>query len=129
MTRLPIAALLALLAACSSSPPGGGTCSWPADLNPTDAGPGRCTAKRYRLQCESSSGVGQLCLSNDPNHCEADFAPPGATCHDQCGPNEYGVVCGRVGPSGVSSDPPSPNCHTPGFTPAGTAFYCCPCGP
>ena len=54
---------------------------------------------------------------------------PGATCHDECGPNEYGVACGRVGPSGVSSDPPSPNCRTPGFTPGGTAFYCCPCGP
>ncbi|HXU80007.1 MAG TPA: hypothetical protein VN914_01330 [Polyangia bacterium] len=130
MTR-PLLLLALFVVACSSSPPGPvSACSWPADLDPSDASAGRCTAKRHRFDCEGTGGVHELCLSNLPDRCEGSNPIPDTTftCHDQCGPQEYGVVCGRVGPSNVSSEPPSPSCRAPGSTPAGVAFYCCPCG-
>jgi hypothetical protein len=131
MTRLPLLLLAVLLGACSSSAPDlAPACSWPAGLDPTDSGAGRCTAKRHRLECEGSDGVTATCLSDLPDRCEGMSSNPNTsvTCHDQCGPQEYGVVCGRVGPSDVSSAPPAPNCRESLITPAGVAFYCCPCG-
>jgi hypothetical protein len=107
-------------------------CHWPATLTPTDAGRSRCTAKRHRLSCEGrDGGVFVDCISDRADQCDTYAALPGEalTCHDECAPDEYGVVCGGVGPGGPSSEPPAPSCRSAAQTPGGIAFYCCPCGP
>jgi hypothetical protein len=105
-------------------------CHWPAALDPTDAGDGRCVAKRYRLACESNpSGVLAGCISNDVAQCPGNGTVVGTTftCHHVCAPDEYGVVCGQIGP-GVVPDPPA-GCHDLVPTPGGFVFSCCPCAP
>jgi hypothetical protein len=106
------------------------SCRWPASLDATDGGAGRCVAKRHRLSCQGGdAGVFQECISDSADRCEGPSAVLGVTftCRDECQPDEYGVVCGGVGPSGPSSEPPSATCRSGASTPAGTAFYCCPC--
>ncbi|MEA2697754.1 MAG: hypothetical protein QOI66_2025 [Myxococcales bacterium] len=102
-------------------------CNWPAELDGHDAGAGACVAARTLLSCAGANGVSEECISDDPNQCAGENAMPGVsfTCHDLCGPDEYGAVCGSVGP-GPISDPPA-GCHNAQPTPAGTIFYCCPC--
>jgi len=108
------------------------SCHWPASLDATDAGAGRCVAKRHRLSCNGGdAGVFESCISDSADHCEGPSVVPGVTftCRDDCQPSEYGVVCGGIGPGGPSSEPPSADCRSAAYTPGGTAFYCCPCVP
>ncbi|MDB4980995.1 MAG: hypothetical protein JWM82_1747 [Myxococcales bacterium] len=102
-------------------------CHWPAGLDAADAGGGACRPSRFFLSCAAPNGVVEDCLSDDPTRCAGD-AMPGVTftCHSVCAPNEYGAVCGSVGP-GPIGEPPA-GCHGGLATPGGTIFYCCPCG-
>ena len=102
-------------------------CAWPASVNGHDAGAGACRAARTFLSCTAPNGVGEECTSDDPTQCSGGNGMPGVTftCHDLCGPEEYGAACGSIGP-GPISDPPA-GCHGAEATPAGVVFYCCPC--
>jgi hypothetical protein len=114
----------------SEAPPT--SCHWPASLDPTDAGAGRCRAKRHRLSCSGGdAGVFEECISDRADQCEDSGIVPGVTftCRDQCQAGEYGVVCGGIGPNAPPSDPPAASCRSGAPTPAGVAFYCCPCDP
>jgi hypothetical protein len=104
-------------------------CAWPSALDDPDAGRGSCHPARFYLGCGSQSGVSEECLSDDPDHCAGPEPGPGLafTCHDICGPHEYGAACGSIGP-GPISDPPA-GCHGAAPTPGGVVFYCCPCLP
>jgi hypothetical protein len=142
-SRLVVLLLLACVGCDSSSPlkssDGGAgaeggvaslpACTWPATLDDPDAGRGACRPARARLSCDSpNSGVHEVCVSEDPNHCSGDEnVIPGATfiCHDTCAANEYAAVCGAIGP-GPIADPPA-GCHDALASPGGTVFYCCPC--
>jgi hypothetical protein len=107
-------------------------CSWPASLGPNDASTGACrNASRAVLSCTQPSGAGELCLSNDLVQCSdmsaAAAAPSGAPrCQDLCQPDEFGIICGPIGPTTTGANPPS-NCRSLLPTPAGIVFYCCPC--
>jgi len=105
-------------------------CQWPAALDPSDASTnGQCRAARAFVTCQDSTGAGQGCLSNDPTACPD--IPVGASvtrsCQDQCNANEYGAACGSVGPSTAPFPTPPSGCRMLVPTPAGIAFYCCPC--
>jgi hypothetical protein len=106
-------------------------CTWPASLDPTAAGNGQCTAARTLLRCSGGdSGVQEGCISNDPAQCPSGgVSVPGVsfTCHDQCAPTDYGVVCGGIGPSAQPPATPPSGCLSMGVTPGGTEYYCCPC--
>jgi|HubBroStandDraft_1064217.scaffolds.fasta_scaffold105135_1 hypothetical protein len=106
-------------------------CTWPSSLDPADASSGQCRAARAVLSCSSANGSGEGCLSDDPTQCPTTglicVSCGPFTCHDQCEPSEYGLVCGGIGPSVSAAQPPS-DCRSVGVTPGGTAFYCCPCG-
>ncbi len=113
--------------ALSSEGADGGSCTWPASLDPTDASTGQCAAARSYLSCQGSNGVTELCLSNDPTQCPGPNLQPGVsfTCSDRCNTSEYGVECGfGPGPAPQAAS----NCRSMGITPGGTGFYCCPCG-
>jgi hypothetical protein len=101
-------------------------CTWPASLDVRDAGVGACRPAHALLSCELGQ-LTELCLSDDSTKCPGDDVAPGATaaCHDLCGQQEFGVVCGAVG-VGLTGDPPA-GCHGAQDTPAGIVFYCCPC--
>ncbi|HZL19211.1 MAG TPA: hypothetical protein VFG23_15855 [Polyangia bacterium] len=127
-----LVSLFLLAGACSGSGSGGtGTalslagreCSWPVGLN--DAGAGGCRAERAIAQCTDSSGDSCFGLSNDVDcsGCGDGFSSP----VDKCGADQYGVVCGSVGPSSTPIGTPPAGCTNQGATPAGTIFYCCPC--
>jgi hypothetical protein len=122
-------------------------CHWPASLD--DAGPGACGVGRAYVKCTYPSGVSceagggasspggltMLCLSDDPTSCAGCVSIAGAaTCTDMCAPDEYAVSCG--GPPQFSNDggsgdfayqEPPANCVGVGGTPAGNAYFCCPC--
>jgi hypothetical protein len=125
------AAAALALAACAGNVAGSGSggagglpaCTWPASLDPTDASGGKCTAARAYLVCADPSGGQVGCISDDPTRCPGTA---GYGCKDQCNADEYGAVCGQVGP-GPEEAPPA-GCRLVGPTPAGIAFYCCPCG-
>jgi hypothetical protein len=89
---------------------------------------GACRTARALLSCQGSNGVGQGCISDDPTQCPGPNAMPGVTftCQNQCTERQYAVACGSVG--GASADPPA-GCGGGSSTPAGIAFYCCPCVP
>jgi hypothetical protein len=136
MTRL--VALAVALFGCTSTPPGARSdaaspisypaCHWPAAFDATDAG-GGCRAGRFRLACDGGdAGLSVGCISDDPRQCDGVRVQPDVTftCHDECAPNEFGLVCGGVGPGSAPSDPPA-GCHSFSPTPGGIVFYCCPC--
>jgi hypothetical protein len=99
-------------------------CHWPSSLD--DAGPGGCWAARALVACHDSAGDTCLCFSDSRGVC-ASCGDGYSGCQDQCGPNQYAVSCGSVGPSpnGIA-DPPA-GCTTMLVTPAGIIQYCCPC--
>ena len=102
-------------------------CRWPAGLDGHDAGRGACVAARTFLSCAGPNGIVEECISDDPKQCAGENGMPGVsfTCHDLCRPDEYGAVCGSVGPGPISD--PAAGCHGAAPTPGGTIFYCCPC--
>jgi hypothetical protein len=110
-------------------------CTWPADLDPPDAGPSWGIARLY-LKCDDGSDT-ELCLSNDPTICPGSNAIPGATetnCVDQCAADEYAVEYGGpplIEPDGGFGGYPMPNlpatCHGGGGFPSGAVIVCCPC--
>jgi hypothetical protein len=117
-----------------------GTCHWPDSLN--DAGPGACTVGRAYLNCTFPSGAGcgavvspgpltESCISSDVTGCPGCDPAPGATCKDQCGPDEYAVSCG--GPPHFPDDgsftyqQAPTGCRDVGSTPGGNTYSCCPC--
>jgi len=109
-------------------------CTWSATLDATDAAvDGSCRAARMFLTCTSDAGDGADCLSDNSMECGPNLSPDVSfVCHDECGPQEYGLECGgppREPPPDppVQSDPPA-GCRGIAFTPGGVAFYCCPCG-
>ncbi len=118
-----------------------GTCHWPDSLN--DAGSGACTVGRTYLNCRFPSGVGcgavsspgpltEGCISSDLTGCPGCDPAVGATCEDQCGPDEYAVSCG--GPPHFADDgsftyqQAPAGCRDVGSTPGGNTYSCCPCG-
>ena len=111
-------------------------CSWPASLDPSDAGSrGQCVAGRAYLSCAGSNGGGEDCLSDDLTQCPGPNATPGVTysnCKDLCDEDEYAAICGTVGPppadaSMAAMQPPS-GCRMVAANPGGAEPYCCPCG-
>lgn len=128
-----LVSLLLLAGACSGSSDSIGTglplslstraCSWPASLN--DAGAGGCSAARAIVSCSNPSGDACFGLSNQANCsiCGDGYSDP----VDKCSVDQYGVVCGSVGPSSTPIGTPPAGCTSQGATPGGTIFYCCPC--
>jgi hypothetical protein len=103
------------------------SCRWPAALDPDASGSTRdhCVATRTLLSCALSGGVTEECWTNDPTRCDGGDIGA-AECHAECAQDEYLARCGGVGP-GPIPDPPA-SCHFLDASPAGIAFYCCPCG-
>jgi len=102
----------------------GAMCKHPASLD--DAGAGACGLGGALVDCESPSGIGCSCLS-DTATCDGCGPNEGFTCTNKCHANEYALSCGSIGPpTGPTQDPPV-ECRTVEATPAGIAFYCCPC--
>jgi hypothetical protein len=103
-------------------------CVWPDSLATMDASAGACrNASRFFLSCQASGGGTESCLSNDPTRCPGDTLDASG-CRDQCQEDEYAIVCGSIGPSSNGASPTPAGCGPPFITPAGIAFYCCPCG-
>ncbi len=125
MLRYAVVLVLAF-AACggsSADPVAVPACTWP-----TVAG---CDAVRGYLSCTDPAGGGMECPTDDLENCRNS---PGLMvsggpwmCNDQCQPTEYSLLCGGVGPSAPSGNPPSA-CRFAGAVPGGIAIYCCPCG-
>lgn len=99
-------------------------CPMLAKLNSTDAAQVGYSAGRAFFQCSLTGGITEECISNDPDGCGNLSG-----CSNQCGPTEYGLSYGGVGPL---APPPSidlpTGCRLGLPTPGGVAFYCCPCG-
>jgi hypothetical protein len=85
--------------------------------------PGACGVGGRLLDCEFPNGAGCSCMTTGTS---CDGCGAGATCTDQCKASEYAVACGGIGPNAASADPPAA-CRLALATPAGVAFYCCPC--
>jgi hypothetical protein len=98
----------------------GGSCIWPASLNPQDASDGQCIAARTFLTCTNAN-----CISDDLIRCSNPLVTSSGTCQNRCSSTEYGLQCGKVGPS--TFDVPD-GCRGITALPAGIGFYCCPCG-
>ena len=87
-------------------------CTWPTGLGTLDASvAGACTAARAYYSC--------------PNLLYPSNGPGMSNCTDECGPNEYTVICGGVG-GGAKPSPPS-GCRTLPANPSGEINACCPC--
>jgi hypothetical protein len=105
-------------------------CSWPAQFN--DAAPRACHAGRVLVVCATpGAGAGCLsfCVSEGPVQCSKSNCP--APCQSQCADNEYGLICGGIGPpppdaSAADEQPPS-QCRFVSAVPAGIGWWCCPC--
>ncbi len=109
---------------------GSGMCRWPAELDGNT--PGQCVAARADVECTFPSGASCRCISNDPAICTACVdggvtivEDGGMTCQNRCGPGEYAVACGQVGPGPIPDRPAG--CGRPEAIPAGIIYYCCPC--
>jgi len=122
------------LVGCSAAPDGtsGGDlaavqCRWPASLD--DAGAGACHASRTQVWCTDPAGEGCGCASDGAMSCDCSAVVGGGpwTCAFKCAANQYSVACGSVGGAGAAASPPD-GCTAAGATPAGIAYYCCPCG-
>jgi hypothetical protein len=99
-------------------------CTW-APLS-AEAGSRACSANRALLECSTEAGAGTICLSDNPTQCPDQPVLGGSlTCHNQCDPHEYGVVCGGPPPA-IYADPPA-GCRGVTPVPSGAVFYCCPC--
>jgi hypothetical protein len=88
--------------------------------------PGACGGARAAIDCEFPNGAGCDCITDNAS-CEG--CSTGATCTNKCAANEYAVSCGAIGPGDPSityADAPA-GCRLAIATPAGIAFYCCPC--
>ncbi len=124
---------VAATGACGGQSSGGTSppaCTWPAAFDGTDATTGACRAARYYLSCLGADGSGEHCPSDDPTRCSEPAATPGVTysdCENQCGPDEYTLVCGAVG-SGSGPQPPD-TCRTLAPNPGGSVAACCACEP
>jgi hypothetical protein len=105
-------------------------CPMLASLNSTDATQVGFSAKRMLLEC-TGGGVTGVCVSNDNTGCSGSGAVVGdsVVCSNLCAANEYGLSYGGVGPLAPSPSIALPaGCRAGLLTPAGIAFYCCPCG-
>jgi hypothetical protein len=103
-------------------------CSWPSELAPRNSTTRDvCHAARALVSCQTPSGAGEICLSDDATACDGPnpFAGTMLTCHDQCAAHEYVAACGGVGPGPVPDAPAG--CTFSGANPGGIAYYCCPC--
>lgn len=117
-------ATLALAGGCGSSNDNAdGTCSRSAfDV---DGATYECSTYRTILRCTSSS-VEEVCPSDDSSKCIGGTTISGS-CKSVCADDEYGAVCGGIGPGHNADAPPGANCGTSLPTPAGAVYYCCPC--
>jgi hypothetical protein len=126
--------------AASSVAQAGGKCLWPDSLN--DGGPGACAVGLAYLKCVYESGVagGTMsgsgpvfvgCLSNEVTGCPGG-GPPGGTCTNMCGSNQYAVTCGGqpgvTTPDGapITYEEPPAGCTSLVVGTSGT-LSCCPC--
>ena len=106
-------------------------CPMLANLNSTDAAAVSWGSGRMLLECKFTGGTTESCLSNDVTGCPGPVMTSGdlVGCSDLCAADEYGLSYGGVGPLAA---PPSialpTGCGSGRYTPAGVAFYCCPCG-
>jgi len=124
------------LGGCSSAPlgtSGGGDlaavqCRWASSLN--DAGPGACHASRAQVWCTDPAGDGCGCSSDGAMSCDCSAVAGGGpwTCAFKCAANQYSLACGSIGPGAGAAASPPDGCTAAGATPAGIAYYCCPCG-
>ena len=97
-------------------------CTWSASLNPLDASvDGQCIAARTFLTCEHAN-----CISDDLTQCSNPLVTSEGTCENRCSSAEYGIQCGKVGPSTWQTPD---GCRLITALPAGIGFYCCSCGP
>jgi hypothetical protein len=98
----------------------------PDDVHVEARVPGICRTGVTVVNCTSSNGDGETCISGDPTQCPGSNVLVGAgtwTCQNACHPDEYGTGWGALG---VGGEPPS-GCRDLGPTPAGVGFACCPC--
>ena len=130
MNRLAVSLVLLIVAGCggsagsTSSAVSGSMCKRSPSLGDAGAGAG---PGPILLDCENAStGIGCSCLSNTTS-CEGCGPNEGFTCTNECHANEYALSLGSIGPSTTPTPEPPAECRLAEATPAGTAFYCCPC--
>ena len=107
-------------------------CPWPTSLTADESAAPACrSASRTVLTCTDPTDVTETCLTNDPAACP-DTGPSAShgpwLCQRLCSPQEFGIICGSVGPTSLPDPQPPAGCHDVLPTPAGVVFYCCPCG-
>jgi hypothetical protein len=104
-------------------------CPMLAALNSTDAARISYSAGRALVSCAYASGATGICVSDDVTTCSSSAVGEPLSCSNLCAANQYGLSYGGVGPLAA---PPSielpAGCTAGSQTPAGVAFYCCPCG-
>jgi hypothetical protein len=106
-------------------------CPMLASLNPADAAQVGYTAGREFLRCNYAGGTIEDCISSDAIGCPGPVLTGGNLlgCSNLCTASEYGLSYGGVGPSAATPSIDLPvGCRLGLQTPAGVAFYCCPCG-
>src|SRR5205814_8967590 len=130
-----VGGLLRGAAARSGQALGGGSshltgveCRWPESLS--GGGPAGCHPSGARVSCHDPAGTTCGCSSDGAETCDCSAVVNGGpwTCDYACAPNQYSVSCGAVGPSPEPAADPPAGCTSMVATPAGVAFYCCPCG-
>jgi len=104
-------------------------CPMLANLNSTDAAQVGYSAARGLVKCGGTAGASGVCVGNDPGSGCGSALGDSVGCSNLCAANQYGLAYGGVGPL---APPPSidlpAGCGSALYTPAGVAFYCCPCG-
>jgi hypothetical protein len=104
-------------------------CPMLAALNSTDAARISYSAGRALVSCAYASGATGVCVSDDVTTCSGSAVGEPLSCSNLCAANQYGLGYGGVGPMAAPPSIDLPAGCTAGLqTPAGVAFYCCPCG-
>ena len=103
-----------------------GMCGHAAGLS--DGGPHACVVGKQYVTCDSPSGRGCACVTDDAS-CADCAAPVGSTCQNNCEANEYALGCGGLLPGDASFTAPviPPGCHVIDSSFSGEGYYCCPC--
>jgi len=105
-------------------------CPMLESLTATDAARVNWGVGRVYLECRSTSGVTEGCITDDVAGCPGSVHATGdvIACSDRCANNEYGLSFGGIGPGATQPSIEIPaGCRDVLLTPAGVGFACCPC--
>lgn len=105
-------------------------CPMLESLTSTDAARVNWGVGRVYLECKSTSGVTEGCITDDVTGCPGSVQATGEViaCSDRCANDEYGLSFGGIGPGATSPSIELPaGCRPVLLTPGGVGFTCCPC--